>query len=294
MPIPKKQSTSSTTRILNLLLTIVVAYLIVLVLFRLFESRLIFFPNSPGRLEGDWLPRNLPIQDVQLTAADGTKLHAWWIANNQATFTFLAFHGNAANIANRAPVYEFLLGLPANVLALEYRGYGRSGGSPSETGIYQDADAAHKYLTTNLNIPPKSIISFGQSLGTAVAANLAARKPVGAVVLEAPFPSASVVAQKLFWFFPGIHLLVRGQFDTAARLKEISVPVLVVHCTQDPVIPFPFGQATFAAASFPKQFLPVNGDCHEESSLVAPNQYRAALQKFLATLPGPDHLSAEQ
>jgi uncharacterized protein len=139
---------------LNLLLTIVVAYLIVLVLIRLSESRVIFFLNGPGRLEGDWHPHNLPIQHVQLTAADGTKLHAWWIANNQATFTFLAFHGNAANIANRAPVYEFLLGRPANVLALEYRGYGRSDGSPSEIGIYQDADAAYTYLTTNLNIPP--------------------------------------------------------------------------------------------------------------------------------------------
>jgi uncharacterized protein len=271
-------------RLLNLLFTLLVAYVLVLVVIRIFESHFIFFPNTPSRLEGDWHPRTLPVQDVPLIAADGTKLHAWWIPNKDASFTFLAFHGNAANITNRTPTYEFLRGLSANVLALEYRGYGRSEGSPSESGIYSDADAAYQYLLNNLGIRPRSIISFGQSLGTAVAANLAARKEVGAVVLEAPFPSASVVARKFFWFFPGIHLLVHGQLDTARRLRHLTAPLLIVHCTQDPVIPFELGQATYTAASQPKQFLTINGYCHEESSLIAPNQYRLALQKFLAGL----------
>jgi uncharacterized protein len=271
-------------RLLSLLLTFVIAYLIVLALIRVFESRLLFLPNTPGRLEGDWHPRTLPVQDVSLTASDGAKLHAWWIPHQEATFTFLAFHGNAANITNRTPVYEFLRSTPANVFALEYSGYGRSEGSPSESGIYRDADAAYQYLLNNLGIRPKSIISFGQSLGTAVAANLAARKEVAAVVLEAPFPSASAVARKFFWFLPGIHLLVRGQLDTSARLKEITVPVLIVHCTQDRVMPFELGQATYAAANPPKQFLAIDAFCHEESSRIAPGQYRPALQKFVAGL----------
>jgi fermentation-respiration switch protein FrsA (DUF1100 family) len=271
-------------RLLYLLLTILIAYVVALVIIRIFESHFIFFPNAPSRLDGDWHPRALPIQDISLTAADGTKLHGWWIPNNDACFTFLAFHGNAANITNRIPTYEFLRGLPANVFALEYRGYGRSEGSPSESTIYQDADAAYQYLLDRLGTPPRSIISFGQSLGTAVAANLAARKQVGAVVLEAPFPSASVLARRLFWFLPGIHLLVYGQLDTAARLKQIAVPLLIVHCTQDPVVPFELGQATYAAANQPKQFLTINGYCHEQSSLIAPTQYRPTLQNFLASL----------
>jgi uncharacterized protein len=120
-----------------------------------------------------------------------------------------------------------------------------------------------------------------------VAANLAARKDVGAVILEAPFPSASVLARRFFWFLPGLHFLVLGQLDTKARLKQIAAPLLIVHCKQDPVIPFEFGEAVYEAANAPKHFLTVNGYCHEESSLVAPAQYRPALQEFLAQVASP-------
>ena len=253
---PREQNKCLGARLVNLLVTLFIAYVLALVAIRLFESHLIFFPNYPGRLEGDWHPRNLPVQDVWLSCSDGTRLHAWWIPNHRAKFTFLAFHGNASNIANRAEVYEFLRDTPANVFALEYRGYGHSEGKPSEAGIYRDADAAYQYLVDTEAIAPKSIVSFGQSLGTAVAANLAARREVGAVVLEAPFPSASALARKLFWFFPGIEFLVRGQLNTAARLNETSVPILIVHCTEDPVIPFQFGQAVFNSA--PSQEVPAN------------------------------------
>ena len=151
-------------RLVSLFLTILIAYVIALLTLRLFESHLLFFPDYPGRLEGDWHPRTLPVEDVWLKAADGTKLHAWWIPSKDAKFTFLAFHGNASNIANRASVYEFLRDTPANVFALEYRGYGHSEGKPSESGIYLDAQAAHEYLVDVQKVDPKTIISFGQSL----------------------------------------------------------------------------------------------------------------------------------
>jgi uncharacterized protein len=271
-------------RMLNVLLSILVGYLLVLLLVRIFEARLVFFPNFPDRLDGDWHPRSLPVEDVWLTASDGVKLHAWWIANRSAKFTFLAFHGNASNIANRTPVYEFLHDTPANVLALEYRGYGRSEGSPSETGIYRDAEAAYDYVVKTKGSDPRSVISFGQSLGTAVATHLAAHHQVGGVVLEAPFPSASSVARNVYWFLPGVSWVVYGQFDTQSRLKELRAPILIVHCDRDPVIPFPFGEQVYDAALQPKTFLKVRGECHEESSLVAPAQYRVALEKFLNSL----------
>lgn len=266
------------------LIYVLVAYLLLLALVRVFESRLIFFPDYPGRLEGDWHPRSLKVQDVWLTASDGTKLHAWWIPGDNAKFTFLAFHGNASNIANRAPAYEFLHDLPANVLALEYRGYGRSDGKPSEAGLYRDSEAAYQYLVTAKRIDPKTIISFGQSLGTAVASHLAAQHEVGGIVLEAPFPSAARMARQVFWFLPGLSLLVHSQFDTEARLAQINAPVLIVHCTQDPVVPFQFGQEVYNAAHPPKDFLPIDGQCHEEASLLAPAQYRTALEKFLNSI----------
>lgn len=242
-----------------------------------------FLSRLSGRLEGDWHPRTLAPEDVWLTASDGTKLHGWWIPNANARFTFLAFHGNASNIANRAPTYEFLRDAPANVLAVEYRGYGRSEGKPSEAGLYLDAEAAYQYLISTKRLDPKSIISFGQSLGTAVATHLAAHHIVGGIVLEAPFPSASRVASKIYWFLPGLSLLVHGQFDTQSNLKKVTAPVLIVHCTHDPVLPFQFGQDVYASARAPKQFLRVEGSCHEDSSLLAPVQYRSALQNFLAS-----------
>lgn len=279
--VPKKRLRA---RVLNLLVTILVGYLVVLVLLRVFEARLIFFPDYPSRLDGDWHPRGLPVEDVWLTASDGVKLHAWWIPHDGAKVTFLAFHGNASNIANRAPIYAFLHSSPANVLAVEYRGYGRSEGKPSETGVYRDAEAAYDYLLKTKAMDPKAIISFGQSLGTAVATHLAARRPVGGLVLEAPFPSASRVASKVFWFLPGVSLAVYGQFDTKRWLNSVQAPVLIIHCQQDPVIPFQFGQEVYEAAASPKTFVAIRGECHEESSLIAPTQYRAALQEFLDSL----------
>jgi uncharacterized protein len=269
------------------LLHIFVAYVLLLALVRLFEHRMIFFPNYPGRLEGDWHPRTLAPEDIWLMASDGTRLHAWWIPGANAKFTFLAFHGNASNIANRVATYEFLRETPANVLALEYRGYGHSEGKPSEAGLYLDAEAAYQYLVGTKRLDAKSILSFGQSLGTAVAAHLAAHHTVGGLILEAPFPSASRVASKMFWFLPGLSLLVHSQYDTLSNLKQITTPVLIVHCTQDPVLPFQFGEEVYNSARPPKRFLQVNGYCHEESALIVPVQYRSALQDFLASLAHP-------
>jgi fermentation-respiration switch protein FrsA (DUF1100 family) len=271
-------------RFLRLLITIVVGYGLALLLIRVLESHLIFFPNVPDRLGGDWNPRGLSVEDVWLRSADGIKLHAWWIPRQNAKFTFLAFHGNAGNIANRADIYKFLSDTPANVLAIEYRGYGKSEGSPSETGVYLDAEAGYRFLVNGKAIRPEQIISFGQSLGTAVAARLAAQEKVGGVVLEAPFPSASAVARRTFWFLPGLSLLVQKQFNTKNQLAQIKAPILIVHCTQDPVIPFGMGQETYQGARSPKAFLGIDGYCHEEASLVSPGRYRTALLEFLRKL----------
>ncbi len=267
-----------------MLLTLLGAYVLVLCLIRFFEAHLIFFPDYAGRLSGDWHPRGLPVEDASIVSSDGVKLHAWWIPNDGAKYTFLAFHGNAGSIADRADVYRFLWDSPANVLAVEYRGYGRSEGRPSEAGLYRDAEAAFQFLVGTRGIAPRSVVIFGQSLGTAVAAHLAAGREVGAVVLEAPFPSASRVARRSFWFLPGLNLLVRGQFDTVKQVRQISAPILIVHCTQDPVLPFEFGEEVYSAARSRKSFLRIDGYGHEEASIIAPAQYRAALQKFLEEL----------
>jgi fermentation-respiration switch protein FrsA (DUF1100 family) len=275
-------------RLAMFLLYFLVAYVLLLIVVRLFERRMIFFPDYPSRLEGDWHPSALAPEDVWLTASDGTKLHAWWISHPAAKFTFLAFHGNASNIANRDATYEFLRDTPGNVLALEYRGYGHSEGKPSEAGLYLDAAAAYQFLINTKHLDPKSILSFGQSLGTTVATDLAAHHKVGGLILEAPLPSASRAASKMFWFLPGLRFLVYSQFDTISKLKQIKAPVMVVQCTHDPVLSFQFGQEVYNAAPSPKRFLRIEGQCHEESSLIAPVQYRSALEQFLASLDQPE------
>jgi fermentation-respiration switch protein FrsA (DUF1100 family) len=258
-----------------------VTYLVVLLLLRVFEHRLIFFPDYPGRLSGDWQPHGLPVEDVWLQTADSVKLHAWWIPNVSAEFTMVAFHGNAANIATRAEVYRFLHRFPVNVLAVEYRGYGRSEGAPSEAGFYLDAQAAYDYLTRQRGMAPRGIIPYGQSLGTAVAVDLAAKREVGGIVLEAPFPSTREVARRVYWFLPGVEFMARSKFDTASKLANIHAPILIVHCAHDPVLDFPLGEKVYAGAHEPKFLWRVEGKCHEEASLVRPKEYRAQLLEFL-------------
>jgi pimeloyl-ACP methyl ester carboxylesterase len=190
-------------KMLHLIVELLAAYLILLVLLRVFERRLIFFPNYPDRLAGDWHPRGLPAEDVWLNTADGVRLHAWWIPTASAEFVFVAFHGNASNMANRAEVYRFLQELPASVLAVEYRGYGRSEGVPSEEGIYLDAQAAYDYLIQQRAAAPRRIIVFGQSLGTAAAADLAVTREVGGIVLEPRFLRREPSPGACIGFFPG-------------------------------------------------------------------------------------------
>lgn len=265
-------------------ITLLVAYAGILLLLRVFESSLIFFPNFPGRLVGDWNPRGLAKEDVQLATLDGVKLHAWWIPAEGAEFTFVALHGNAANIANRADVYLFLHEIPVNVLAVEYRGYGKSEGSPGEDGFYLDAQAGYDHVVKERGRAPKTIIAFGQSLGTPVAADLAAHRAVGGVVLEAPFTSGRAVARRVYPFLPGLGYVIKSKFETAAKLQDARVPVLVVHCTGDPVIPFAMGEEVFRQAREPKLFYAVKGYGHEEASLIAPLEYRVKLQEFLRTI----------
>jgi len=274
----------------SLVLIPVLAYLAVIILLLVFEKRLVFFPQIPGRLTGDWSPPDLAHEEVWLMAADGVRLHGWWIpavvkSGEVNPVTFLCFHGNAANIAWRADIYRFLRGLPANVLALEYRGYGRSEGEPSEPGLYQDADAAYDYLVRARAIPPRRIIAMGQSLGTAVAAELASRHEVGGVVLEAPFPSARAMARRIYWFIPGLGWLIRSRLETSRNLERanrtFAAPLLVTHCTGDPVIPFAMGKEVFDAAPEPKSFYAVSGQCHEEAALLDPQGVKDQLLLFL-------------
>ncbi len=268
-------------RMLSLLVTVGAAYAALLAMVWLFEHRLVFHPDFPSRLEGDWQPAGLPVEDVWLKTGDGTKLHAWWIPAVNADCAVIYFHGNASNLANRADIFRFLHELGVSVLGMEYRGYGKSEGTPSEESFYRDAESAHDYLTKERGIPAERIVSYGASLGTAVAADLATRRRVAGVILEAPFASARAVARHIFPFLPGAGRLLRSRFDVSEKLLAARVPLLLLHCEKDPVIPFALGEEVFAAAPEPKSFLRLRGRCHEGAPLEAPGEVRERVQQFL-------------
>jgi hypothetical protein len=280
--------------VLTILAILAVAYILLMAVFLTLERNLIFMPDMPGRLSGNWQPAGLPVEDVWLTAEDGVRVHAWWIPGPQASITVLAFHGNAANLPNRAEIYAQFRSLPANVLAVEYRGYGKSEGEPSEEGIYRDARAALAYLTGPRGLPAQRIIVYGASLGSAVAADAAVNRPagedVGGVVLEAPFPSVAYVAKRIYFFLPGLGTLARTQLDTAGKVAKLRVPLLIMHCTDDPVIPFTFGVEVFRRAAGPwRRFYPIKGRCHEGASLEAPEEFLREMRGLVArVVSAPD------
>lgn len=168
------------------------------------------------------------------------------------------------------------------MLIFDYRGYGRSEGSPSEAGTYQDAEAAWKHLVETRKVPPERIVVFGRSLGGAVAAHLAHKHTPGALILESTFTSAPDMGAKLYPFFP-IRWLCRFSYDTQSIIGEIRCPVLIVHSSDDEMVPYEFGQALYQAAGGDKRMLTINGS-HNSGIIISGRAYRSGLDAFLTSL----------
>lgn len=243
------------------------------------ESRLIYFPERA--LAGNPLQAGLTYRDVWLHSGDGIKLHGWFMPSPRPSgLTLLLLHGNAGNISHRMDKYRLLLGLGVNVFAFDYRGYGNSTGSPSEAGLYRDADAAYHYLTRQRGIAPQQLLLYGESLGSAIAVDLASRVPSGGVILEEAFTSAADVAQQMYPFLP-MRWLVRSKFDTLDKISRIDAPLLILHSRDDELFPLSYGQRLLAAARPPKQLVVLRGG-HNDAFVTSAARYQAALQKFFA------------
>jgi hypothetical protein len=191
----------------------------------------------------------------------------------------LFFHGNAGNISHRLDSLSVFHRLGFNTLIFDYRGYGQSEGSPSEDGIYRDAEAALTYLREDRGIPLKTIVYFGRSLGGSVAAWLAARTSPGALIVESSFTSAPDMAAQLYPLLPA-RMLTRLRYNTLEYLTRVTCPVLIIHSAEDEIIPFQHGQRLFAAAPEPKRFLEIHGD-HNMGFLNSGPRYEQGLQEFL-------------
>ena len=244
-----------------------------------FTARYVYYPMRYP--QGDWdLRERVGAEERWFQAADGTKLNAWWFPKPAAHFATVFLHGNAGNLTHRINHAQAILTAGSAFLVVDYRGYGKSEGRPSERGLYEDAEAGYEELM-KLGYTPERIIAQGESLGTAVAVNLAARKSCAGLVLESPLMSAGKVAARVVPFFG--PLLIRG-YDTYAQISRVNVPVMVIHGEADEIVPFSQGRAVFEAAREPKQFWGVPGAHHNDLLDTAGQAYVERLRKFYEQL----------
>jgi abhydrolase domain-containing protein 17 len=224
-----------------------------------------------------FLPQPASYQDtkdiLKLPVTQTEKISALYLPNSQSTYTFLYIHGNAEDIGDVRPLLDRLHSWGFSVFAYDYRGYGTSGGQPSEHNAYQDADAAYTYLTQQLKIPPKQIIVYGHSVGGGSATELATRHSVAGLILESTFTSAFRVILP----FP---LLPFDKFSNQDKLGKLHCPVLVMHGQADQTIPIQHGQALYEAALRPKMSLWVSEAGHNDLTWVAGERYQQALSSF--------------
>jgi hypothetical protein len=243
------------------------------------DEKFIFFPSA----EIEATPKNFGVdyEDVYFTTADGVRLNGWLALKPGAQTTLLWFHGNGGNISHRARGLKPLRDkLDANVFMIDYRGYGRSEGAVSEKGTYEDAEAAFSYLTGRGDIDAKRIVLFGQSLGSAVAANLAGRHECLAVILEAPFASIPDMAKAIYPWLP-VGALIRTRYDVIEKVKKIRAPLLVVHGDRDDIVPFEQGRRVFDAATGPKEFHALGGAHHNDTFEAGGDAYFNVMKDFI-------------
>jgi len=237
------------------------------------SDRIIFQPQPSSYRDTDEI--------IKLNSAPDVQISAIHIPNPAATYTILYSHGNGEDLGDTRSFLRLLRSLGFAVFAYDYRGYGTSQGKPTERGTYEDINAAYNYLTQSLAIPPSQIIAYGRSLGGGPAVDLATRKPVAGLVLESTFITTFRVRTH-------IPIVPFDKFDNLGKIKNVRCPVLIIHGTQDLVIPFAHGQKLYAAAGEPKRFLQVNGAGHNDLISVAGSDYGKAMQDF-AALVGQSH-----
>jgi fermentation-respiration switch protein FrsA (DUF1100 family) len=260
--------------VIGLLLLPIVLFLLV----RWFEYSTTFQPSRNVYAQASELGQ--PVEETFINSGS-ERLHVWFFpAQTDALHTnkvFLVTHGNAGNITHRLDLAETLLDAGGAVLLLEYRGYGQSTGRPSESGFYQDAAAAYDFLLAK-GFTATNIIAFGESLGGAVAAQLAAMKPTGGLILLSTFTSLPDLGSELFPWIP--RFLGSLRFNTLERIPKVNVPILIIHSRADTIIPFHHGEKLHAAALEPKMLVEIDAD-HNDTFVDEQEAVTKAVEKFL-------------
>ena len=246
-----------------------------------FVESQIFFPEkeyyaSPKQF-------GLVFEDVWLTTSDGTTLHGWYLPAPGSRHLILFCHGNAGNISHRLDNLARLNQAGLAVFIFDYRGYGQSQGSPSEKGMYLDAEAAYDWAAQKAAEQGGKVVIFGRSLGGVAAVYLATERRPAGLILESTFTNLGDMAGTLIPI-PGMKKWLGGRFNSLGRAPRVSAPVLMLHGDVDNVVPIALGRELFQALPQPKAFVLLKGAGHNDTYLVAGPEYFQRLSKFVTTI----------
>lgn len=231
-----------------------------------------------------------PFEELRILSGSGAErgeLHAWWIPAEKITEktnapTVLYLHGNFRNMSHNLENALRYRALGCNLLLVDYRGYGKStGGKPSETKVYEDAEAAWQYLLKQRGVKPQQTFIYGHSLGGAIAIDLALRHPEAAgLIIESTFTSMQAMGELEYGFLP-VGLLLNQRFESRQKIAQLKAPVLLIHGTWDKKVPFKMAQQLFEAAPQPKTLVLIEGGEHSNNAAVGWVEYRDAVADFV-------------
>jgi fermentation-respiration switch protein FrsA (DUF1100 family) len=261
------------------LLWLIFLIIIFLTGIRYIESHSIYFPMKEIFTSPETV--GLPYEEIYFETSDNKRLNGWLIPNDKARFTVIFCHGNAGNISHRIEKISLLYRLKLNIFIFDYRGYGKSQGSPSESGLYKDAIAAYDYLTKERKISENDIILYGESIGGAVAIDLAHKAGVRALITEETFTSIKDMAKMAYPFIP--YFIFSSRFNCISKIREVECSKLIIHSIDDEIVPFYLGEKLFNAAKSPKKFLKIRGP-HNTAFLDSEKQFTEDIKSFLDNL----------
>ena len=226
---------------------LILIYFVITVVVYFFQRKLLYHPFSP-QITGKGLIHNF--ETINFKTSDNFELKGWFHLKNSNKKTILFLHGNAGNLDNRIDKLNFLGNMDINFLIISWRGYSGNPGNPSETGLYKDALGGIEWLNKK-GISNDRIILYGESLGTAIATEVAQNENFAGIILEAPFTSMVDMGQKIYPIFP-VKFLLKDKYESKNKIKNIKSPILVLHGRKDKIVPFYMGEKIFEMANSPK------------------------------------------
>jgi hypothetical protein len=266
--------------LISIAATLIIAYIALALILYLSQTRFLYQPSRqilymPGEL-------GLDFEIVAFESADGVQLSGWYVPSEDAELTVLFCHGNGGNMSHRLDSINIFHNLGLSCFIFDYRGYGQSRGKPTEEGTYLDAEAAYEWLKKKKKVSSANIIVFGRSLGASIAAYLAAKVEVRALIIESCFTSYVDIGKKFYPYMP-IRLFAKFGYPTIDYVRRVDCPVMIIHSRDDDIIPFEFGQKLYEAVDAPSEFVEIFGG-HNDGFLVSSEIYKKAWIKWLQFL----------